>query len=99
MVVSLWQVNDGSTSMIMNFFYKNLKKGLNKAEALRQAKLAYIKDSRGITGHPALWSPFIQLGNKNAITIKKTLDLKILLLGVAKLSLYIRYPAPRKNTK
>src|SRR2546427_446394 len=37
-VASLWKVSDQSTSLFMEFFYRNLKQGQSKAEALRQAK-------------------------------------------------------------
>ena len=86
LVVSLWQVNDGSTSAIMQAFYKNLAKGMDKAEALRQAKLEYIKMAGGvgdgrygrsvstitntIAAHPAFWAPFIQLGDSQPITVE-----------------------------
>lgn len=75
LVVSLWAVNDASTATIMRFFYENLDKGLDKAEALRQAKLQYLSDAKGISAHPALWSAFIQLGNKNPINIGKDANL------------------------
>jgi CHAT domain-containing protein len=38
LVVSLWDVNDRSTSLLMERFYENLKT-MDKSEALRQAKL------------------------------------------------------------
>ena len=41
--VSLWKVEDQSTSLLMERFYQNLKRGLNKAEALRQAKLDIMR--------------------------------------------------------
>jgi CHAT domain-containing protein len=69
LVVSLWQVNDYATSKIMQNFYQNLAAGMNKPEALRLAKQAYIKDAVGILSHPAFWSPFIQLGNEAPIKI------------------------------
>ena len=47
LVVSMWQVNDESTSLIMQNFYLNLSKGMDKAEALRQAKLEYIENAGG----------------------------------------------------
>ncbi|MCP4442706.1 MAG: CHAT domain-containing protein [Aureispira sp.] len=69
MVVSLWQVNDQTTSMIMQNLYQNLAKGMNKAEALRQAKLNYLGNSKGINGHPAFWSPFVQIGDSRPIEV------------------------------
>jgi hypothetical protein len=70
LIVSLWQVNDVSTAVIMKFFYQNLAGGMPKDVALRQAKLQYIKVARGLAAHPAFWSPFIQLGDSRAIVVK-----------------------------
>jgi CHAT domain-containing protein len=70
LVVSLWSVNDQSTSIIMQDFYKNLIANMPKNEALRQAKLNYIQRATGVAAHPAFWSPFIQLGNEEAIVIQ-----------------------------
>lgn len=69
LVVSLWQVNDHSTSFIMQHFYKNLANGLTKDDALRQAKLDYMSTAKGIAAHPAFWSPFIQIGDNSSIKI------------------------------
>ena len=89
LVVSMWQVNDASTSFIMQAFYKNLAKGKDKAEALRQAKLEYIKMAGGgggdgrygrpsvstitIAAHPAFWAPFVQLGDSRPIRVETRL--------------------------
>lgn len=70
-LVSLWQVNDLSTSKVMKAFYENLAKGLDKAEALQQAKLHYLEISSGIAAHPAFWSPFVQLGDSQAIELTR----------------------------
>lgn len=70
MVVSLWQVNDGSTSIIMSAFYKNLAEGMDKAAALQKAKLDYIHQAQGVTRHPAFWAPFIQLGDASPIPLQ-----------------------------
>jgi CHAT domain-containing protein len=45
-VASLWEVNDKSTSDLMNLFYKNLKTH-SKVEALRMAQLEMINGDTG----------------------------------------------------
>lgn len=75
LVVSLWQVNDASTAIIMKKFYKNLAKGEDKAEALRNAKLGYIQDtekSNDLAAHPAFWAAFVMLGDEEAVEITST---------------------------
>lgn len=69
LVVSLWKVEDESTSILMSEFYRNLKeKGLSKIEALRQAKLVLMKKEKKIGkrflsySHPFFWAPFILIG-------------------------------------
>jgi CHAT domain-containing protein len=70
LVVSLWQVNDQSTSIIMQNFYKHLANGKTKSAALRQAKLDYIeKVDNPIAAHPAFWSPFILIGDESPVQI------------------------------
>lgn len=63
-VVSLWQVADISTSELMIRFYENLGGKDDKAEALRQSKLAMIRGGR--FGHPYYWAPFILIGQPGA---------------------------------
>ncbi|MCP4442628.1 MAG: CHAT domain-containing protein [Aureispira sp.] len=69
LVVSLWSVNDQSTANIMQSFYQYLSEGKNKAVALRQAKLDYLKRAKGVSAHPAFWSPFVQLGDSKPIEL------------------------------
>lgn len=69
LVMSLWQVNDNSTARIMKDMYHYLAQGMSKDEALRKAKLNYIKNARGTIAHPAFWSPFVQLGDSRPIAI------------------------------
>ncbi|WP_047414260.1 CHAT domain-containing protein [Cellulophaga sp. Hel_I_12] len=63
-VTTLWKINDQSTSEIMDFFYKNLSKGLSKKEALRQAKLSYLEaNDDAFLRHPYYWSGIVITGN------------------------------------
>ncbi len=71
LVVSLWQVNDRSTAIIMTDFYANLAEGLPKDEALRLAKLSYLDKSIGKAQHPAFWSAFVQLGDNRPIALPR----------------------------
>jgi len=53
-VASLWKVKDESTSLFMELFYRNLKTGQSKAEALRQAKKQLMQTqafAAPISGH------------------------------------------------
>ena len=64
LVTSLWKVNDETTSQIMNFFYKNLDQGQSKNEALRNAKLEYLKTSDdSVLKHPYYWAGFVISGD------------------------------------
>jgi len=66
-VVSLWDVNDKYTAFFMQDLYKQFKTGLNKSEALRQAKLNFIKNH---SANPYYWSGFILSGNLSEITFE-----------------------------
>jgi CHAT domain-containing protein len=60
-VASQWSVADDSTRRFMEVFYQALKAGSPKAEALRQAQLALLKDRP--TRHPFYWAPFVLNGD------------------------------------
>ena len=61
-VVSLWQVPDKETSEIMILFYKNLKNGMPKDEALALAKQEFIQQNP-LKNHPYFWAGFIINGD------------------------------------
>lgn len=60
-VASLWAVNDESTSMLMTEFYKSLRGGQSKSQALRSAQLA-VRSQDGFH-HPYYWAGFILFGD------------------------------------
>ncbi len=59
-VVSLWKVADESTSQLMINFYNHLLSGKDKSLALREAKLALLRDAN--YSNPFYWAPFVQIG-------------------------------------
>lgn len=67
-VTSLWQVDDDQTSNLLSGFYEGLQDGLPKDEALRKAKLDYLKT--GTQGHPYYWASFIPIGNMAPISLE-----------------------------
>ena len=61
LLVSLWQVNDGSTAGLMTDFYSHMLDGQNKATSLRLAKLNMI-DNDPVYAHPQYWASFVLIG-------------------------------------
>ncbi|MFK7774511.1 MAG: CHAT domain-containing protein [Saprospiraceae bacterium] len=64
-VMSLWQADDESTRTIMESFYTYLKDGTKTDEALRYAKLDYLKGN--YKTFPHYWSAFVLMGNDDTI--------------------------------
>ena len=71
-VVILWKVDDESTAKIMGYFYEHLKRGEPKDEALKNAKLDYLKyTDDDLLKHPYYWSGFVLSGNTDALVEKQ----------------------------
>lgn len=66
-VFSLWEIPDRETSELMGYFYKFLKKGQQKDEALANAKREFIKNNP-LKVHPYFWAGFIVNGNTDPIS-------------------------------
>ena len=73
---SLWNAPDNSTKEIMVSFYNNLSEGFSKSEALRNAKIEYLKQHKNSKlNHPFYWAGFVLYGNDAPIVLNK--DFKI----------------------
>jgi len=57
-LVTLWDVNDVSTTAFMRLFYQHLDAGHERAAALRQA----MRDLRKSYPNPYYWAPFVLVG-------------------------------------
>lgn len=69
-ITTLWNVNDYYSMRIGAGFYRHLKEGKTKDEALRQAKLDFMRLNLGSgeeAASPWAWSAFIPIGDMSAI--------------------------------
>jgi CHAT domain-containing protein len=82
LVSTLWELNDNSSMEIMKLFYENLRKGLSKDQALRNAKIQYIKTHPGLSSHPFLWAGLVQYGDPSPINMSSSTYFEILLFSV-----------------
>ncbi|MGB8492642.1 MAG: CHAT domain-containing protein, partial [Bacteroidales bacterium] len=62
-VMSLWDIEDRSGSDVIKRFYNNLKRGDSKSDALRNARLTYLKNADMLRSHPYFWSTMVVYGN------------------------------------
>jgi len=69
-VSNLWSVDNESTYRITELFYQFVAEGLPTDEALRQAKLTFIKESTGEKKLPFYWAPSILTGKAEIIRTK-----------------------------
>jgi len=68
-LLSLWSVNDRSTTQLMTNYYNNLTKGESKSEALRSAQLEYLKTAPEIMRHPYYWAGFVYYGDDQPLLL------------------------------
>ncbi|MBD0386376.1 MAG: CHAT domain-containing protein [Nostoc sp. C3-bin3] len=58
-LATLWSIDDRSTTDVMSEFYRQLKAGVNKAEALQRAQLSVFANEKA----PYFWAPYVLVGN------------------------------------
>ena len=96
-VYSLWQVPDKETSEIIVSFYKNLKEGQPKDEALANAKKEFLANNP-MKQHPFYWAGFVVNGDVSPIE-SKNFDWNIIgaiLIGSI-LSILVFYLIKKRN--
>ena len=64
LLFSLWKVNDFTTSVFMEYFYKNIKNGKSYTVSNHDAKLNFLNDSSipNAKKSPYYWSAFVYYG-------------------------------------
>lgn len=68
-VMTLWELSDKTSIAIMQNFYQNLAAGQNKAQALQQAKISFLKNTAPRAAHPFFWASFVSIGNQMPIPL------------------------------
>ncbi len=66
-IMTLWEVQDESGSLLMQNYYQLLKDGLPKDIALQQAKLEVLKHANMAKAHPFFWSSYVLSGDTSPI--------------------------------
>ncbi len=90
LVASLWKVNEGSTSAIFHHFYSFLYSGKLKSEALREAKLQYLKEAKSdAKTSPYYWASFISIGIDSPMELSQGSNQLWVVVGVVLLLLII----------
>ncbi len=81
-VASLWNVNDEASRKLMEYFYRNLNKGMEKHIALKKAKLQYLENDP--INAPFYWAGFIPIGDMTPITFSRAEFplFKMLIIGI-----------------
>lgn len=70
LLLSSWEVSDQTTPELMQYFYTNLKAGMNKAKALQQAKLHYLATANINRTQPFYWGGFYLVGDSSPIAFE-----------------------------
>jgi hypothetical protein len=65
--MNIWSIEDRTAADISSWFYENLNEGMDKDEALRQAKIRYITTRNS---DPYIWGSFILIGENDALVKK-----------------------------
>lgn len=69
---TLWNADEYTIYAITESFNQNLSKGMNKDEALREAKIAYMKNNSNEKLLPYFWSNMIIVGNTDPVKLVQT---------------------------
>jgi CHAT domain-containing protein len=88
-IMTLWAVEDQSGSILMSSFYENLVDGMEIDEALREAKLQYLKHADQLRAHPYLWSGYVSIGATRPLIQQQNSRILFIIAGILGLVLLI----------
>jgi CHAT domain-containing protein/tetratricopeptide (TPR) repeat protein len=79
-IKTTWEINDEVSAAIMTRFYFYLSKGREKNEAMRLAKLDYLKSSSPAFKNPYYWAAYEVLGDNMPVT--RNLVVYVIIIGL-----------------
>lgn len=88
-VMTLWEVQDASGSIVMQKYYQYLKDGMTKDVALQKAKLFVLKDANMARAHPFFWSAYIINGDTTPIKILSRSNYWVLAISLVSILLIV----------
>jgi CHAT domain-containing protein len=93
-LMTLWEVGDYSTVIVMTGFYKYLKEHRTKPQALREAKIDFLNNSDELRSNPFFWASYVIIGDSTAIYPVRaemaTLSAFLLLLPLGLIGVYYK---------
>lgn len=66
-LTTLWEVNDDAARELMGDFFRRWLSGTSAHEALRKAKLSFINSKDSTRSNPAIWAPFVLVGEEQIL--------------------------------
>jgi CHAT domain-containing protein len=73
-VMSLWKIDEKTSSEITESFYENLAEGQSKSRALRNAKLSYLKQASPEESMPYYWAGLVLVGDESAVQLESAMS-------------------------
>ena len=70
-LTGLWKIDEKASTILMEHFYQYLVDGMEKDEALRLAKLDYLKTSKGRMLAPQYWAGLVLMGDTSPVELEK----------------------------
>ncbi len=78
-IKTAWDINDDASASVMTHYYHYLSKGEPKNEAMRMAKLEYLKNATPEFTHPYYWAAYEVLGDNSPVVRQSH---KLMIFGI-----------------
>jgi len=88
-VLSLWKLDEKSSTKLAESFFNYLGKGYSKSQALRKAKLHYLENQKGPLQHPFFWSGMVLMGKDGQLDIYSEIPWRFWFLAALGILLFV----------